>query len=448
MFKKNNYILLCGLVLALSITGTCNAEKLEIVVAQAVASNPIILGQKANRLVQDSKLRESLGGFLPKIDFAAAYGRDHNKNYFTRLESNTGELTLTRREAGISIKQMLFDGYAVRAEVEANTALVQSSSYLVSARLEDVILQVTAAYIETIMQRSIFIHAKDSVNNHQNIIDQLKNGSIKNAQPGDMELAKSRLSLAQTVLLDLQSDIRISQADYIKVVGTKPGVMFRPEQPQRTIPINEEAAVALALTNNPLVSLGDAEIRAARAEKRGAKAGYFPKIDLELAGTNNKNVDGINQKTNSLSAMLQMKYNIFRGGKDLAAERRSAWQLEAKKESQNEALRIIEQNVRRSWSDFVNYKGQLVYLKQRVDTLSDTKDAYYKQVSNGERRILDLLDAEQELYAAKANFVAVQYKELLSRFFILHGIGKIKEHFNVQAPIIAANKSSNWLNGF
>ena len=202
------------------------------------------------------------------------------------------------------------------------------------------------------------------------------------------------------------------------------------------------------MTNNPLVSLGDAEIRAARAEKRGAKAGYFPKIDLELAGTNNKNVDGINQKTNSLSAMLQMKYNIFRGGKDLAAERRSAWQLEAKKESQNEALRIIEQNVRRSWSDFVNYKGQLVYLKQRVDTLSDTKDAYYKQVSNGERRILDLLDAEQELYAAKANFVAVQYKELLSRFFILHGIGKIKEHFNVQAPIIAANKSSNWLNGF
>lgn len=450
MIRSHVYFkILIGTSMYLALLPVCMAEKLEEVVKQATKTNPAILVQTARRYAQDNQLSEAVAGYLPRIDFAAAYGRDHNANYFTRLENPTnGDLTLTKSEAGFSIRQMIFDGFAVKGEVEANSARVKSSSYQVLAKLDEVIIQVTAAYIDTIMLRSIFMHAKENLISHQALVDQINSDEISNVQKGDLGLAKSRLSLAQTILLDLQKDIRDSQANYIRVVGAKPGVMFRPDAPEKKLPNSEDAAVAVALNNNPQIFMANAEINAARADKRASKANYFPKFDLEIAGTNNNNVDGYNQHTNSLSAMLQMTYNVFRGGKDVAAERKSAWAIEEKKQLLNENMRDIEQSMRHVWSAFTNYKGQLMYLKDRVDSMQQTRDAYYKEFTDGNRRILDLLDAEDELYIAKSNYVTAQYKELLSRFMILHGMGKIREYFNIQPPKSVAYSPKKWLDGY
>lgn len=440
-----------GTLIYFAFNAVCLAEKLEEAVQSTVRSNPSILMQSAIKYSRANAVRESTSGYLPKIDIFASYGRDHNKNFFTRLENSSnggdGSLTLTKREAIISIRQMLFDGFDVRSQVEANSARDKSSGYNVLVRLNDVILEVTAAYIDTIMLRSVYMHAKDNVAYHQQLIDDLTNNRISDTTAGDLDFAKSRLSLAQTTLLDLQRSIRDAQADYLKIVGKKPGVMYRPESPERQIPNAEEAVVAVALKNNPLVFVGDAEIQAARAEKRGAKAPYFPRLDLELAGSNNKNVDGYNQSTNSLSAMLQLKYNLFNGGKDIANERKTAWILEEKKESLNETLREIEQRTRHIWSAFVNYKGQLGYLKQRVDALEQTRNSYYKEFTKGEREIYDLLDSEEELYNAKVNYVTAQYKELFSRYMILQAMGKIREYFNVPIPASVTFNKSAWMSG-
>lgn len=427
------------------------AEKLEDVVKQAVASNPSILALSAHRYAQDNQLCEAVGGYLPKVDLFAAWGRDRNTNFFTRLENPSGgDLTLTTSEAAFSIRQMLFDGFAVRGEVEADSARVKSSSYMVQAKLEDVILQVSAAYIDTLMLRSMFEQAKENLISHQSLVDQLNSRTTDGMPSGDLQFAKSRLAVAQTIVLDLQRDIRNSQANYMRVVGSKPGVLFRPDAPDNKLPTSEDAAVAVALNHNPRIFMGNAEIQAARADKRASKANYYPKIDLEIYGSNNNNVDGYNQHTNSLGAILVMKYNLFRGGKDIALERKASWEIVEKQEMLNENMRDIEQTMRHTWSSFVNYRGQLGYLKESADAIQQTRDAYYKQLMMGAsgRSMLDLLDADTELYLAKSRYIRAQYQDLLSRFMILHGMGKIREYFGVQLPSSAAYKPKKWINGF
>jgi Outer membrane protein len=202
------------------------------------------------------------------------------------------------------------------------------------------------------------------------------------------------------------------------------------------------------MNNNPLVFIANADIQAARAEKRGAKSHYFPKLNLELAGSDNNNVDGYNQHTNSLSAMLYLSYNVFHGGKDIARERKSAWLLEERKEELNETLRSIEQNSRHIWSSFINYKGQLQYLKQQVEAIEVTKQAYFNEFYKGDRELIDVLDTGSELFYAKSKYVYAQYQELFSRFMILKNMGKIRDYFHVAAPASVACKSSNWMNGY
>lgn len=440
---------LVGIGLLLAVPSLVWAEKLEDVVKETVPTNPEILRHSAQRFASNSNLRESISGYFPSVDLSASFGRDHNENYFSRLsEPVNGDLTLTRREAGMSIKQMLFDGFAVRSTVEADTARVQSATFNVLATLEDVILDLSGSYIDNIMLRSVFMHAKDNMLYLQDLVDQMVRDNISNIKDGDLDLAKSRLSRAHTSMLDVQRQVRDVQADYIKVVGKKPGVMYRPESPENMLPTGEEAAVAVALNNHPRVYQANAEIRAARADKCYAKSNYFPRLELEIAGTSNKNVDGYNQSTNSLSAMLQMRYNLFRGGADVAKEQKAGWMIEASKETLSETMRLVEQHMRHTWSGYVNYKGKLVFLKDRVDTLQKTRDVYYKEYADGKRDILDLLDAADELYLAKVEFLRAQYKELLSRFMILHGMGKIHAYFKVSTPAAQPCAPSKWFAGY
>ncbi len=441
-----------GLLYA-ALSPICFAEKLEDVVRQTVQCNPVILMSSANKYAAANAVRENTSGYLPKIDLFASYGRDHNKNFFTRLESPSsvggdGSLTLTKREAYISITQMLFDGFAVRSAVEASSAQDKGSAFNVLAKMDEVIMQVTAAYIDTIMLRSIYMHAKENVTYHQRIVDEMTQGKLQYFGRGDLEYAKSRLSTAQTIALDLQRDIRDAQAEYVRVVGKKPGIMYRPESPDRQMPSSDDAAVAIAICNNPLLNIAKAQISEARAEKRGAKAPYFPRLDLELSGSNNKNVDGYNQTTNSLSAMLLLKYNLFNGGKDIAHERKTAWVLEEKKEQLNETQRDVEKRTRQVWSAYVNYKGQLTYLKQLVDTSQQTQDAYYKEFSGGNRDTYETLKAAEEAFNAKAGYVMAQYKELYSRFMLLHSMGKIREYFHIAPPPSVSFQSGNWMTGY
>lgn len=440
-----------GLLYA-ALSPICFAEKLEDVVRETVRCNPVILMSSANKYATANAVRESTSGYLPKIDIFASYGRDHNKNFFTRLENPSssggdGSLTLTKREAYVSIKQMLFDGFAVRSEVEASSAQDKSSAFNVLAKMDEVIMQVTAAYIDTIMLRSIYMHAKDNVTYHQRMVDEMTQGKLQHFGRGDLEYAKSRLSIAQTIALDLQRDIRDAQAEYVRVVGRKPGIMYRPESPDRQMPSSDDAAVNIAICNNPLLNVAKAQISAARAEKRGAKAPYFPRLDLELSGSNNNNVDGYNENTNSLSAMLLLKYNLFNGGKDIANERKKAWILEEKKELLNETQREIEKRTRQIWSAYINYKGQLTYLKQRVDTTQQTQDAYYKEFSSGNRDTFESLKSAEETFNAKAGYVMAQYKELYSRFMLLHSMGKIREYFRIAPPSSISYQSGNWMTG-
>lgn len=453
MAVKQTYKIISIAVLTYSIANpVCWAAKLDDVVRETVSCNPSVLMASAEKYAQANAVREKTSGYLPKIDIFASYGRDYNKNYFTRLENpepvGSGELTLTKREAYFTITQMLFDGFAVRSAVQANVAKDKSFGYHVLSKLDDVILQVTAAYIDTIMLRVIYTYAKDNVTFHQRIVDDIVNNQVPNISRGDLDFAKSRLTVAQTIMLDLQRDIRDVQANYLKVVGKKPGNMYSPEAPEKNIPNSEDALVAVTLDNNPLIFIAKAEIQAARAEKRGAKAPYFPILDLELSGSSNRNVEGINQNTNSLSAMLLLKYNLFNGGKDIANERKAAWIVEEKKESLNETMRVLEQQARHVWSALVNYKGQLSYLKHRVDAMQQTHTAYYKEFANGKRDLFELLRAEEELFDAKASYATAQYKELFSRFMILQSIGKIRAHFNVIPPASVASQSGAWMNGY
>ncbi len=88
---------------------------------QALDVHPEIQAGVNSRLAADGQLRAAEGGYLPKVDVLAGYGREGTnspttRDPFTRTSSNDWS-TLTRGESSIRLQQMAFDGFATSSEI-------------------------------------------------------------------------------------------------------------------------------------------------------------------------------------------------------------------------------------------------------------------------------------------------------------------------------------------
>ena len=150
-----SYTILSTLLFGVSLIGSAAspAATLEEAVRQSLSTSPDTLIDVQERLARDQALRQARGGYLPDVDLRAAYGREGSDNVITRAAGNADNVWLTRQEAELSLRQMLFDGFATRSEVERQTARVSSSAYRVQASFENTALRTTEVYLEVLKRR-------------------------------------------------------------------------------------------------------------------------------------------------------------------------------------------------------------------------------------------------------------------------------------------------------
>lgn len=120
--------------------------------AETLDNNPQILLSMANERGAGQDLAYAMGGYYPRLSLSAGIGHENTDSPNTR-SAGQGEVELTRREAGIMAKQMLFDGFATAGEVDKNTYLHQSERFRVEAVKEAITLQTTQRYLDVLRNR-------------------------------------------------------------------------------------------------------------------------------------------------------------------------------------------------------------------------------------------------------------------------------------------------------
>lgn len=107
---------------------TASAQSLNEAAAKTVESNPNVLAEANRRLSVDKTIDQARAGYRPQVDLNLGYGRGYTNNPSTR----PGSETLTRGESSITGRQMLFDGYETKSEVNRTEANAESAAFGVS----------------------------------------------------------------------------------------------------------------------------------------------------------------------------------------------------------------------------------------------------------------------------------------------------------------------------
>lgn len=420
------------------------AETLIEAINATLKTNPDVLIEVARRHSVDEAVKQAYSGYYPKVDLSAGTGRERLDNP-TTTATYGGPISQKRTDKLLTLSQMLFDGFGVSSEVDRNIARQESAAHKVAGVSEQTALKAVEAYLEVLRQAEIIELTKQNTLVHERTLDQIR----LRAQSGvgrksDLDQIEARLALSRANLTATEANLKVAEINYKLVVGNMPKSLVKPVPPDAgLLPRNAEDAVEQALFLHRLLKSARADVEAANAQHRSARSFLYPRLDLEV-GNNRMDTQSSRDsiENDAKSVMLRLRFNLFKGGSDMARIGETKQQVYEAAEAMQRTERQIEQSIRLSWNAYTSARDRLPNLQKHAESSLLTREAYSKQFALGQRTLLDLLDTENEYYMANVNFVNGQYVEFLGRFRLLADLNQLVEMVGAK-ELNAANHRVN-----
>lgn len=409
--------------------GAAQSETLVDAVQQTVSTYPEIAEASANRRAIDQELRQAEGLYLPSLDLEAGIGYEWTDTVTIDNED------LRRTESSLLLVQTLYDGGFRSAEVDRQGNRVDSAAYRVRERAEAIALDAVRSYLDTLRSQQIVELAKENVEKHRRTLNEIQD-RVRAGQSGigDDQQALARLAAAEDTLVETLRAQDDAEITYRRVVGVQPVNLELPEFSDSVLPDNIDDIVAIALEGNPDIMFASSDIKTSDAEIRATQASYYPTVNLEVGGSADNNLDGVEGHNDDLLAMLRLRYNLYRGGIDEGREKEALARKAETEQRKRRYERLVEEEVRRSWSSLARSEARSEVLAAAVVANTEVASTYKQEFEIGQRDLLDLLDADNELFNSRTSLVTVEYSVRFAKYRLLATMGRLNSTLGVTLP--------------
>ena len=203
-------------------------------------------------------------------------------------------------------------------------------------------------------------------------------------------------------------------------------------------PTSKEEWVKLALSNNYQLKAALLRKDAARNNAKSSASNHLPKIDIvgtkSESETNQFNYEGINingqgipvpELTGRRNFAIQFSVPIFQGGAVNSQRKQAYSQYERVNENTLFTQRRIIQEVRSEFSNVITLVANVTAQKQAVLSATSALEATQVGYKVGTRNVVDLLQAEKNLYSAEKNLANAKYDYILANLRLALASGTI-----------------------
>nr|CRH08127.1 Putative type I secretion outer membrane protein, TolC family [Candidatus Magnetococcus massalia] len=414
-------------------------SNLKDAVVTTLTTHPDVRSAWQNYLASKQQTRQAVAGYYPTLDLTAAYGRENSDNTTTR-GAGRGSYTLNRGESGLALSQMLFDGFETIYDVKRADAAEASTMQAFHQTSENTGLSAVEAYLESYKQSLQIQLIAQNIEDHKEILEKAELKAKSGAgNEADVEQTKSRLSLAEANAAAIGGAARLAAAKYERIIGHPPKELQEPKLPDLELPDDLQGLIAKALDEHPSLRGAQLDMAASKATHKMNRAAFMPEVTFDIAATNNGNVSGTRGYAQSVSAMLNMSYNLYNGGSDTAAYRESKQRIYQSQEAVALSQRNIKEAVVVAWESMSIAKQRLELLNKQVDAAQKVVETYDKQFKLGRRSLLDLLNSKSELYTALSSQVNERFNYMTSVYRLWASMGSLRIKMNL-ADVDLANQ--------
>lgn len=409
-------------VLSLATALPASADTLEEALAFTYVANPSLTAQRAYVKSVYEKIVQNRSGYRPVVSANGAAGYSHD-DVDTDLPATTYETDSKPYSVNVSAVQPIFSGFSTVSSVKAAEKKYNSELMNLRATTQNILLDAVAAYTDVIRDKAVL----ELNENNEKVLerqltytqDKFRVGELTKT---DVAQAQARHAGAVASVIDARGALKVSEAAYKKVIGAVPAEIYEPEIPTSVLPKSLEHALELALRDNPSLLAAKQSEESAAASIDTAKAGHYPTLDL-VAAYENDHTDDVKQ--NSTSVMLVMNVPLYKGGNVVSRVRESKLLAQQARMNKNAVEKNVVSQTTQAWQNYESATASLTSLQERVKAAALAYEGVKYEEEAGERTILDVLNAQQELLESRVSVVSAKKEQIEASYRLLAATGKM-----------------------
>lgn len=429
--RRNAAALLLGTVMAAGLMAgvaavPARADTLRDALTEAYLTNPSLQAARAQQRATDEDVPIQRAQGLPNASATATHIE------FLQTSSNSFTAPERQLQIGPDLRVPVYSGGSVRNGIKAAKERVFAGQAGLRGTESEIFSQVVAAYMDVLRNEALVELSANQVEvlavNLQATSDRFEIGDLTRT---DVAQSQSRLAVAEGDLRNARANLIAAREDYIALVGKAPGSL-EPPPPLPGLPKTAGEAVITALENNPDLIEARVRAKAAGYDSEVAGAGRLPTVGL-FAGLDYTNFYGtlggpiasnFTQKETTANAGVQVTIPIFQGGLPAARQRQASARENAALEQAIATERNIIAQVRSAYSSWQAANAVIESSQTAVAAAELSLEGVRAENSIGNRTILDVLNAEQELLSARAQLVTARRNAYVAGFSVLAAMGR------------------------
>ena len=390
----------------------------------ARSSDPSYASAKAGRVAGTEKEVQGRALFLPSVGLSAEVKQNRLETSYlnppTGFSLQGGTRSYDSEAIGVSVVQPIY-----RPQNSSTASQLATASELAAVALkaaeQDLILRVAQSYFDILL-------AEDSIkfiNAYKQAIAEQLAQAKRSFEVGvntitDTHEAQARSDLAAAQEIAAINDLAVKRDSLRRIIGIVP---------ESVTPLAENAALGREDMSGEEKWLETAEreslsvksqrlaLSSAQDEAKKTQAAHYPTLDGIASYSYSRASDGSFGAGTAITAGIigaQLAVPIYQGGSVSSRERESA-ALEMKARSDLEAS--VRQARSQATSAFVGVKNGLAQagaMRQAVASSQKALESTRKGFEVGVRTGVDVLNAQQQLYAAQRDHAQARYNYILS----------------------------------
>lgn len=432
--NKTTFLKLSVCLGILSLSGIASAEdqvkssdKISMIketLSSAYITNSALRAKLFGQYANNEVVSQAMARFRPSIGADASAGNNwqKSKSYINPNRKDfgkqTAEFTTHPEQAEIVVNQNLFRGGGDVSNLWAGESQVKAGEYDLLSTEETTLQNAARAYMDVVFATSA---VKSYQLNVSYLQEQLKSkkAQLEVGEVTKTDVASSEAELAKGMaqLATAQSQLEDAKANYIQVVGEKPGLLEYPAS-LPNLPKSLDYIIEVSLKSNPSILNALYAAKQAGYNIDAATAALLPSVDVTAKAQRSLNNSfGNGDQTNALTAQVALTVPLYnKGGADYSNVRQQVESAASARYNLEQARKSTIENATRAWDAYTVAQKQIVDFSTQVKAATIARDNAAKEADVGERSYIDvltlqsqLIQAEVQLEQARRDFIVAQY---------------------------------------
>jgi outer membrane protein len=399
------------------------AQSLKEALASAYRYNPRLDAERARLRATDEEVPRAISGYRPTITGSAdvAYQRTETKP----SSPNDGELH--PRGYALNVVQPIFRGFRTINSVREAEAVVRAGRETLRTVEQSVLLEAVTAYSDVVRDQAIVRLRENNVTVLSRELRATQDRfSVGEVTRTDVAQAQARRSRSVSALDLAKANLKTSRATFERVVGTPPSNVSEPAVPKKMLPATLDQAVSLAQRENPAVVAALYREQASRHTVDRIWGEMLPEVRLE--GTYSRRFDPSRNTDESETTQVvgRLSVPIYQAGEVHARVRQAKHTHVSRLQEVEQARSETQAAAVAAWSRLQASEAQLQSDLAQVDANRTALAGVREEEKVGQRTLLDVLNAEQELLDAEVALTTTRRDVIVNAYSLLSAVGRLQ----------------------